>query len=342
MDREYSLPTTCINMTINLAVPYYSQRNNEFRPSGTCNITSVAMCLAFYGIKAKEKPQLEDELFLKVQNNGWERHTHDDLAKLFRLYGIEDRFTTEAPWNNVKSHLDGGNPVIISGQFTQSGHIIVLRGYDEKGFFVNDPWGEWFADGYKNQSGENLHYSYNLCNRVSYGGSKTTWAHFPQQKKPVELPACGVELIKSFEECCLEAYPDPLTKDKPITIGWGSTRKRDGSAWKLGETITQPEADSLLIYQLKTDYLPKLANIPRWSKFNINQQGALLSFAYNLGANFYGNSGFDSITAMLQSQSWSSSSVRDTFIKYRNPGTSVEEQLRERRLAEAELFLKQL
>jgi len=48
-------------------------------------------------------------------------------------------------------------------------------------FPVNDPWGEWFSWGYQNSTGENLHYSYNLMNRVSYGASKTTWAHFPEE-----------------------------------------------------------------------------------------------------------------------------------------------------------------
>jgi lysozyme len=33
---------------------------------------------------------------------------------------------------------------------------------------------------------------------------------------------------------------------------------------------------------------------------NENQQGALLSFAYNLGARFYGSSGFNTITRVLR------------------------------------------
>ncbi|BAZ11868.1 lysin [Calothrix sp. NIES-4071] len=154
---------------------------------------------------------------------------------------------------------------------------------------------------------------------------------------PKKLPQCGIELIKHFESCFLGAYPDPLTKCEPITIGWGSTKKRDGSPWYLGESILQQEADELLIYQLQNNYLPDLEKIPSWHELNTNQQGALLSFAYNLGSKFYGAAGFDSITKVLKSSNWSE--IKETFIKYRNPGTNVEKGLLRRRQAEAELFL---
>ncbi|AKG20078.1 glycoside hydrolase family protein [Calothrix sp. 336/3] len=149
--------------------------------------------------------------------------------------------------------------------------------------------------------------------------------------------ARGIELIKRFEGCYLKAYPDPLTKREPITIGWGSTKKRDGSVWYLGEMISQQEADDLLIYQLQKNYLPDLEKIPCWGELNSNQQGALLSFGYNLGSKFYGASGFDSITKVLQNRDWTK--IRETFIKYRNPGSNVEKGLLARREAEAQLFL---
>ncbi len=50
-------------------------------------------------------------------------------------------------------------------------------------------------------------------------------------------PACGIDLIKRFEGCHLKAYPDPLSGGKPYTVGWGSTKKMDGSSFILGETI---------------------------------------------------------------------------------------------------------
>jgi lysozyme len=153
-----------------------------------------------------------------------------------------------------------------------------------------------------------------------------------------KLPLPGVELIKEFEGCRLKAYPDPLTGNKPITIGWGSTKKMDGGEWRLGDAITQQQADELLIHQLENHYLPSLQKIPCWSELNENQQGALLSFGYNLGANFYGRNGFKSITRVLNDRDWLL--LPAVLPLYCNPGSNVEKGLKRRRLAEVALFLK--
>ncbi|MEH2148611.1 lysozyme [Nostoc sp.] len=157
------------------------------------------------------------------------------------------------------------------------------------------------------------------------------------------LPTSGVDLIKEFEGCYLKAYPDPLTGAKPITIGWGSTKKLDGSDWKLGETITQAQADEMLITQLEKSYLPSLQKIPSWDDLTTNQKGAILSFSYNLGKNFYNGSGFVSISRLLKNpELWSDAKeVTRVFTLYCNPGSNVEAGLRRRRVAEANLWLKQ-
>jgi len=156
------------------------------------------------------------------------------------------------------------------------------------------------------------------------------------------VPAPGLSIIKQFEGCHLKAYPDPLSGGLPITIGWGTTRKKDGSPFKLGDTITQQEADDLLISQCETQFIPALKKIPHWSEMTPEQQGAILSFAYNLGAGFYGDrSNFNSITTALSSKAnWKD--VPAALYKYRNPGTNVEAGLARRRTAEGELWKKGL
>jgi lysozyme len=155
------------------------------------------------------------------------------------------------------------------------------------------------------------------------------------------IPKQALDLIKEFEGCYLRAYPDPLTGDKPITIGWGCTKKLDGSNWTLGEHISQEKADSLLINQLERDYWEPLTRIPTWDKLNDNQKSAILSFAYNLGSGFFGRDGFNSITRLLNSPMlWKNNSeVTRIFTLYCNPGTNVEDGLRRRRNSEAILFL---
>jgi len=152
------------------------------------------------------------------------------------------------------------------------------------------------------------------------------------------LPEKGVDLIKEFEGCHLKSYYDPLTGGLPITIGWGSTRRKDGTRFMIGNTITQDEADDLLYYQLRREFLPSLQKIPYWREMNENQQGAILSFAYNLGADFYGSSDFNTITKALKEKRWGD--VPAALELYRNPGTNVEKGLLRRRKAEGALWSK--
>ncbi|WP_228041260.1 peptidoglycan-binding protein, partial [Nodosilinea sp. LEGE 07088] len=151
------------------------------------------------------------------------------------------------------------------------------------------------------------------------------------------VPTPGLDLIKTFEGLSLQAYPDPKTGNLPITIGWGSTRDKNGQPFKLGDRISREEADEMLMTQVANTYLPPQRRIPSWDSLNDNQRGAILSFAYNLGANFYGASGFETISRVLRNQDWQD--LEAALILYRNPGTSVEEGLLRRRLSEANVFL---
>jgi len=175
-----------------------------------------------------------------------------------------------------------------------------------------------------------------------FRGKKTSAAPAPAAAAPVtggdDVPMMGIKLIKEFEGCHLKAYPDPLTGGLPITIGWGSTRKKDGSHFKMGDTLTQAEADALLIEQCKNEFLPALRKVPHWNEMSDGKRGALLSFAYNLGAGFYGGSNFNTITKRLKNKEWDM--VPDALYLYRNPGSNVEAGLARRRKAEGEAWKK--
>jgi len=175
-----------------------------------------------------------------------------------------------------------------------------------------------------------------------FRGKKTSAAPAPAAAAPVtggdDVPMMGIKLIKEFEGCHLKAYPDPLTGGLPITIGWGSTRKKDGSHFKMGDTLTQAEADALLIEQCKNEFLPALRKVPHWNEMSDGKRGALLSFAYNLGAGFYGGSNFNTITKRLKNKEWDL--VPDALYLYRNPGSNVEAGLARRRKAEGEAWKK--
>jgi len=147
----------------------------------------------------------------------------------------------------------------------------------------------------------------------------------------------GIDLIKRFEGCHLTAYPDPFSGEKPYTIGWGSTRDFDGRPFQRGQKISQEDADALLRYQVSTEYLPVLQRtIPNWGRLNDNQKSALLSFAWNLGAYFMNSKNFETISRVLREGKYHE--MRKALLLYRNPSSNVEEGLRRRRLAEADLW----
>ncbi len=164
-----------------------------------------------------------------------------------------------------------------------------------------------------------------------------------------KIPRSGIELIKEFEGYAqalpdgrATAYADPLQGWSVPTIGYGTTRYPNGVKVKQGDVITQDQAEEYLIDHVDKSCRQALEKIPTWSRMNSNQRGALYSFAYNLGSGFYRGYNFESITRVCDSPTqWNDHRwIAAQFVKYRNPGTSVEAGLRRRRLAEADLFCK--
>jgi len=99
------------------------------------------------------------------------------------------------------------------------------------------------------------------------------------------LPVAGVELIKQFSVCRLQAYenPNPRTKDPfHYLIGWGSPHTSTGALVQQDDRITADQANRLLLAQLSQASLPLLQALPGWTKLNENRQGALLSLAHSL------------------------------------------------------------
>ena len=151
-----------------LTVPYFSQLDNKNNPYGSCNVTAIAMCLAYFGKKSNiPQEQLEDELYRYMERKGLDRHLPEDLATLVSAYGLRDDFRRDGTIEQAQIHLRSGNPCAIHGYFTQYGHIATLVGCDDTGFLVHDPYGEYWESGYdRNVSGAYLHYSYGMIERL--------------------------------------------------------------------------------------------------------------------------------------------------------------------------------
>ena len=146
----------------------------------------------------------------------------------------------------------------------------------------------------------------------------------------------AINLIKEFEGCHLSAYPDPLSGGDPWTIGYGTTRYSDGRKVQRGDKISVIEASQLLSLEIGRIVEKLRASVPFWNGMNENQQGALISFAYNLGSGFYGAEGFETVSKRLKDKDWPQ--VPEALLLYRNPGTNVEAGLKRRREAEGKLW----
>lgn len=149
-----------------------------------------------------------------------------------------------------------------------------------------------------------------------------------------------LSIIKKFEGLRLTAYR--CSAGVP-TIGYGSTFYPDGRKVKMGDTLRdEAHANKLLEAVIEKSFLPYMYKIPTWSKMNENQQLAVLSFAFNLGAHFYNSNNFNSITRLLSDVSlWKDrTEVQRVFKLYSKAGGKTLKGLLTRRIAEASLFLK--
>lgn len=140
----------------------------------------------------------------------------------------------------------------------------------------------------------------------------------------------GIDLIKHFEGCQLEAYQDEVGV---WTIGWGITnadKSITGTTIKKGLKISKATAEKWLKESLNKKYLPKVMKYDTRYGWNQNEIDALVSFAYNIGS-------IDQLTA---NGSRSRATIAAKMLEYVKAGGVTYNGLVRRRKAERELFLK--
>lgn len=112
--------------------------------SSGCGVTSIAMVLATYGIQVTPadiaKYSLQHGYRICGQGTSW--GIFDPVA---RAYGLPGAKALGTNINTIVDYLGRGYPVIASmkgpSKFTRGGHFIVLTGYSNGTFYINDPGG---------------------------------------------------------------------------------------------------------------------------------------------------------------------------------------------------------
>lgn len=145
-------------------------------------------------------------------------------------------------------------------------------------------------------------------------------------------------LIEQFEGIELEAYRDPVGIP---TICAGITRYPTGKPVAMGDVCSAEVCRLYLMDLLKSQYIPSIGKIPNFSGLSANRQAVLLSFGWNLGANFYGAAGFETITAALERGAADPAAYRDVPVAlalYCKAGGKELAGLRQRRELEGSLW----
>jgi lysozyme len=133
----------------------------------------------------------------------------------------------------------------------------------------------------------------------------------------------GVNLIKHFEGCRLEAYKCPAGV---WTIGYGHTK-----GVKEGDAIEQEAAEAFLIEDLEAfeQDVTRLVEVPLTQQ----QFDALVSWTFNLGAGNLAES-----TLLRKLNNYQYAEVPEQMMRWVRAGGQVLDGLVKRRAAEAALF----
>lgn len=134
------------NSMIAIKAPYWLQYDNELHAGGSCNMTSLAMALDFYKkpVSGRYK-RTPDRLLDYCDTHGLDRHELSVIQQVSKHFGLGDDASYHDSFDQIKAHLRSGNLVIVQGDFTPSGHVILVCGYDDEHgrWLCNDPAGHW-------------------------------------------------------------------------------------------------------------------------------------------------------------------------------------------------------
>lgn len=99
----------------------------------------------------------------------------------------------------------------------------------------------------------------------------------------MQTSAAGRKALEDREGCELRAYPDV---EGVWTIGYGNTGDNVGpdTVW------TQEQADAALTYRLAHEFEPAVNKVVEDALTTQNQYDAMVSLAYNIGANAFAHS----------------------------------------------------
>lgn len=120
---------------------YEKYSGNFFAASG-CGPTTLSMVVVYLTHNREASPiavaKYSKEAGYSVDGSG---SSWTIISEGCRHYGVKAK-TVALDESRMKAELDAGHPIVINvgpGDFTDTGHFMVITGYDDEGFSINDP-----------------------------------------------------------------------------------------------------------------------------------------------------------------------------------------------------------
>ena len=172
--------------------PYFYQQDNGPEGWRQCQTSSIAMCLKYLDV-----PGIKDDVdYLKIVNKYGDTTWRDPHFKALAELGVQAKFTISADAQDVKDEIKKGLPVAAGilhhGAYTAptgGGHFIVITGYGEDYWLVQDPYGalDMVNGGWAKRGavdGKNIKYPFKYLNpRFFVGGGSNGWCWVGFKKK---------------------------------------------------------------------------------------------------------------------------------------------------------------
>lgn len=184
--HQTSNPVTPNNsQSVNLEVPFFDQKDNGPEGWRQCQSSCIAMCLAFLNIGGI-KDDVRYVNIVRKYGDTTERQPHYSAMKELGYTGA--KFSQTLSSEDIKTEIRKGRPVAVGALHrgpvskpSGGGHFVVIRGFNDRGWIVNDPYGDMdlVNGGWASQAigaGKNLVYSYRNFNpRIFIPGPKDCW-----------------------------------------------------------------------------------------------------------------------------------------------------------------------
>lgn len=164
--------------------PYFYQQDNGPEGYRQCQTSSIAMVLKYFDVKGIN----DDRDYLAYVNKYGDTTTREAHKGALKELNVEYTFSVNLDAQDVKDQIDKGLPVAagILHHGTPDaprggGHFVVITGYSDTHWLVQDPFGELDLVGgtWVNQSptaGKNQKYSFkNMDPRFFVGGKSNGW-----------------------------------------------------------------------------------------------------------------------------------------------------------------------